>query len=80
MVLPELSSIDYSRAAFDHLNEISEPLNGITFQTWSAVALEFGVSISCSFARSDGTTKLISVAVVAPDGTLKMHYDKLHLC
>ncbi len=80
VVLPELSSIDYSRAAFDHLDEISEPLDGISFQTWRAVAIEFGVYISYSFARRDAEKTFISIAVVAPDGRLVGHYDKLHLC
>ena len=80
VVLPELSSIDYSRAAFDRLDEISEALDGISFQTWRAIAVEFGVYISYSFARRDGTQTYISVAVVTPDGTLAGYYDKLHLC
>jgi len=80
VVLPELSSIDYSRAAFDHLDEISEPLEGASFQTWRSVAVEFGVYISYSFARRDTAGTYISIAVVTPDGTLAGHYDKLHLC
>ena len=80
VILPELSSIDYSRATFDHLDEISEPLEGISFQTWAAVATEFGVFVSYSFARRDPAGTYISVAVVTPQGTLAGHYDKLHLC
>ncbi len=80
VVLPELSSIDYSRAAFDQLDQISEPLDGISFETWRAVAIEFGVHISYSFARRDGEETYISAAVVTPEGTLAGHYDKLHLC
>lgn len=80
VVLPELSSIDYSREAFDNLDEISEPLNGASFQTWRSVALEFGVYVSYSFARRDTAGTFISIAVVAPDGTLVGHYDKLHMC
>jgi nitrilase len=80
VVLPELSSVDYSRAAFDHLGEISQPLDGPSFQTWRAVALEFGVHISYGFARKDATGTYICVAVVTPDGTLAGHYDKLHMC
>lgn len=80
VVLPELSSIDYSRAAFDHLDEISEPLDGISFQTWAEVAVEYGVFVCYSFARRDADGTYISVAVVTPEGTLAGHYDKLHLC
>lgn len=80
VVLPELSSIDYSREAFDHLDEISEPLDGISFQTWAKIAIKFGVYVSYSFARQDTTGTYISIAAVTPEGTLAGHYDKLHLC
>jgi len=80
VVLPELSSVDYSRPAFDRLDEISEPLDGKSFQTWRAVAVEFGIHISYSFARRDETGTYIAIAVVTPEGTLAGHYDKLHMC
>lgn len=80
VVLPELSSIDYSRDAFGRLDEISEPLDGVSFQTWAALAVEFNVYVSYSFARRDAEGIYISVAVVTPKGTLAGHYDKLHLC
>ena len=80
VVLPELSSIDYSRAAFDHLDELSEPLDGASFQTWAALSLEFGVHVCYSFARRDDAGIYISIAVVTPKGALAGHYDKLHLC
>ena len=80
VVLPELSSIDYSRAAFDHLNEISEPLAGASFQTWATLAVEFGIHVCYGFARRDDAGIYISSAVVTPDGALAGHYDKLHLC
>ena len=80
VVMPELSSIDYSRDAFDHLDEISEPLDGISFQTWAAIAAEFGTFFSYSFARREGAATYITVAVVTPQGTLAGYYDKLHLC
>ncbi len=80
VVLPELSSIDYSRAAFDRLDEISEPLEGMSFQTWRSIAVEFGTHVSYSFARRDGGRNYISIAVVTPEGKLAGHYDKLHIC
>lgn len=80
VVLPELSSIDYSRAAFDCLDEVSEPLDGPSFQTWAALAVEFGVHVCYGLARRDDAGICISVAVVAPNGALAGHYDKLHLC
>lgn len=80
VVLPELSSIDYSRAAFDHLDEISETLDGASFQTWAALAVDFGVYVCYGFARRDDAGTYISMAVVTPEGRLAGHYDKLHLC
>jgi len=80
VVLPELSSIDYSRVAFNRLDEIAEPLDGASFQTWRTVAKEHGCHVSYSFARQGQAGTHISIAVVAPDGNLVGHYDKLHLC
>lgn len=79
VVLPELSSIDYSREAFAKLDEIAEPLDGASFQAWRAVAVQHGAFVSYSFARRGETGNFISVGVVGPDGHLVGHYDKLHL-
>ncbi len=79
VVLPELSSIDYSRAAFSRLDDIAEPLDGASFRAWRDVALKFGVFVSYSFARRGTDGNYISIAVVGPDGNLVGHYDKLHL-
>ena len=80
VVLPELSSIDYSRAAFDQLDQIAEPLEGASFHTWRAVAMEFAVYVSYSFARRDASGTYIAIAVVTPQGVLAGHFDKLHMC
>lgn len=80
VVLPELSSMEYSRAAFDRLEEISEPLDGPSFATWRDVAREFDTHVAYSFARKGTSGKHISLAVVTPDGALAGSYDKLHLC
>ena len=80
VVLPELSSIDYSRDAFDRLDELAEPLEGASFRTWAAVAVETETHICYSFPRRDETGTHISIAVVTPEGDLAGFYDKLHLC
>ncbi len=80
VVLPELASIDYSRDAFERLDEIAEPLDGASFQTWSALAVEFGVHVCYSFARRGTAGVHISVATVSSEGVCIGHYDKLHLC
>lgn len=79
VVLPELSSIDYSRDAFDHLKDLAEELDGPSFQCWRSVAQERGVHISYSFARRAAGKFHICIAVVGPDGQRVGHYDKLHL-
>lgn len=80
VVLPELSSIDYSRRAFDQLDTLSEPLHGASFETWRSVAVDYGVHVSYSFALRDPTGTYITVAVVTPEGGLAGHYNKLHVC
>lgn len=79
VVLPELSSIDYSRDTFSRLGEIAEPLDGASFQVWRKVAIERGVYVSYSFARAGEGGPYICSAVVGPDGELVGYYDKLHL-
>lgn len=79
VVLPELSSIDYSRAAFGNLDALAEPLDGPSFACWRQVAQEFNCHIAYSFARVDDTGIYICLAVVNPTGALVGHYDKLHL-
>ena len=79
VVLPELSSIDYSRAAFACLDVLAEPLDGASFECWRAVARRHNTFVSYSFARKTDTAYFISIAVVNPDGELVGHYDKLHL-
>jgi omega-amidase len=79
VVLPELSSMDYSRAAFDNLNALAEPLDGPSFQSWRQVAQDCNCHVAYSFARRDDNGTYISLAVVNPTGTLVGYYDKLHL-
>ena len=79
VVLPELSSIDYSRAAFASLDILAEPLDGASFKCWSAVARRHRTFVSYSFARKAEGAYFISVAVVNPEGDLVGHFDKLHL-
>lgn len=79
VVLPELSSIDYSRGAFENLDALAEPLDGPSLVQWRAVAQEFGTHVAYGFPRRDEGEFRITLAVVAPSGELLGHYDKLHL-
>lgn len=79
VVLPELSSIDYSRETFECLSQMAEPLDGATFEVWRKVAMDHKVHVSYGFARAGDGGPYICTAVVGPDGELVGHYDKLHL-
>ncbi len=80
VVLPELSSIEYSRPAFEQLDRLAEPLDGPSFETWAAVSREFGTHVAYSFPRRDEEDRFrITLAVAGPYGTLTGHYDKIHL-
>lgn len=79
VVMPELSSIDYSRASFEKLDVLGGPLEGPSFECWRKVAQEFNCHVAYSFARKDDQGYYICLAVVNPQGMLVGHYDKLHL-
>lgn len=79
VVLPELGSIEYSRPAFDRLEEIAEPLDGPSFETWRGVAQEFRTHVAFSFARRGEDACYITLAVAGPGGELVGHYDKIYL-
>ncbi|WP_120501218.1 carbon-nitrogen hydrolase family protein [Roseovarius sp. EL26] len=79
VVLPELSSIDYSRETFSRLDVFGENLDGPSFLAWSALARELSITIVYGFPRVGEGCHHISMGVVGPDGILIGHYDKLHL-
>ena len=79
VVLPELSSIDYSRAAFDALEHLAEPLDGPTFRTFSRLARDTSTPVFYGIARRDGERFLITQVAVEADGGYLGHFDKLHM-
>lgn len=79
VALPELASIDYSRAAFARLDALAEDLHGPSYESWARVAEETGAHVAYGFPRRVADGFRISVGVVAPDGRLLGWYDKLHL-
>jgi len=79
VLLPELASIDYSRASFDRLDLLAEALDGPSFQIWSAVARDHKTHIAYSFPRRSDAGYRITLAVIDPLGKLVGHYDKIHL-
>ncbi len=79
VVLPELSSIDYSRACFDNLDNLSEPLDGPSLQRFGSLAREFGVTVVYGIPRRDAGACYISQVAVDSSGAPIGHFDKVHL-
>ena len=79
VVLPELSSIDYSAATFAQLTDLAERPNGPSFQAWREVAQDYATTVLFGFPRRDDTGCFISMAAVNPQGQLLGYYDKIHL-
>lgn len=79
VVLPELSSIDYSRQAFGNLQEIAEEVDGPSFSVWRGVAQRHSTTVVYGIARKADGDLRISQVVVGPDGRLTGCYDKMHV-
>jgi len=79
VILPELSSIDYSRESFDQLHALAETNSGASFQTFSEIAKTFGVTVVYGYPGIRGNRFTICQAAVGPDGLLLGVYEKLHI-
>jgi predicted amidohydrolase len=79
VVLPELSSIEYSRAAFNQLAEISDSVDGAGIDSMKDLAARHNTHIVFGVPRHDGGQHYISMLVIGPQGDLIGHYDKLHV-
>jgi nitrilase len=79
VLLPELATISYSRAAFDRLDELAEPLDGETFDAFSGLAKAHRATICFGMPRKEEGRFRIAQVVVGPDGAYVGHHDKLHL-
>ncbi len=79
VVLPELSGQEYSRAAFDCLDVLAEPLEGASFQIYRKLAKRFRVALVYGIARRSAEGYCITQVALGPDGGLLGAYDKIHL-
>ena len=83
LVLPELSSLDYSTDTFTNLESVAEEDNGSSYRTWSEVAKSHNCWVLYGYARrcNHGALPAYSIAtgVIKPDGKLDGVYEKLHL-
>ncbi len=83
LVLPELSSLDYSNKTFANLERVAEDDNGRSCQTWSEVSKNHNCWVLYGYARRRKTGKQpaysIATGIINPDGNLAGVYEKLHL-
>ena len=79
VVLPELSTVDYSRESFRALDRLAEGFDGPSFEILSAVASRHNVHIAYGFPRRAETGYRITQALIDDRGQPAGHYDKLHL-
>ena len=79
VVLPELSSIEYSRASFDQLAQTSDSIDGGNFDGMKELAARHATHIVFGVPRYDGRQYFISLLMIGPSGDLIGHYDKLHV-
>lgn len=79
IVLPELTTIEYSRQAFERLSELSETIDGPSVGRFAELAIETEATIVFGMPRLSNGEYMISQLVIGPDGGLIDCYDKLHL-
>ncbi len=79
ILLPELTTIEYSSDSFANLSELTEPLLGETFTEMAVLAKKVGCAVSYGFPQIKNGNYFISQAVVGPSGECVADYSKLHL-
>ncbi len=79
VVLPELSTIDYSRDAFAGLDDLAEEVDGTSARAFGRLARRHGASILFGMPRRGGKSFYISQLLLNPDGECAGVYDKIHI-
>ena len=79
VLLPELSTVEYSVNTFDNLLELAEPLFGPSFEKYAALAKSINSAICYGFPREEAGRHYISQMVIDNNGEYLCHYDKLHV-
>ncbi len=79
VILPELTTIEYSKEAFTHLSETAEALDGESVEVFRDIARRHSVHVSFSVPRTDRGDYFISNLVINPEGRLVTVYDKVHM-
>jgi len=80
VVLPELSSVSYTRHCFEHLEIFAESATGESFKRFSALAKKHNVFLLYGAPRVNSSGKAhISQFLIDPEGSAAGVYDKLHM-
>ena len=79
IVLPELSTIEYSRAAFEQLDELAETETGPSAQAFAELADRTGAAVLFGYPRRSDDGYRISQQLVRPDGSDGAVFDKIHM-
>lgn len=80
VVLPELSSVDYSHRSFEQLSILAEDFEGPTVAAMRKLAEKYQVAILFGMPRKQDGRYFISQIALAANGELLGCYDKLHIC
>ncbi len=79
VMLPELSTIDYSRSSFSNLAKTAETLDGTSVQAFTNLARNFNCHVAFGMPRIADDGFRISYIIIGPGGEVKATYDKIHL-
>ena len=80
VVLPELSTIEYSRETFELMPELAEDLQGQTVETMQGLATTTKSAVVFGMPRVRAGQYFISQVVIDAEGKIAGCYDKLHIC
>ena len=78
VVLPELSTIEYSAENFKNIDRFSEELYGETYDKFSQFCRRHKVAICYGMPRKESGKAYISQVTLGKDGEYLTHYDKIH--
>ena len=77
VVLPELSTVEYSRQSFSILKSLAETLDGRSVRVWQEVAKKYSCHIVFGMPRIQDDQYRISQIVIDSNGNVGGYYDKL---
>ena len=79
VALPELTTIEFTKKAFENLSEVAESLDGESFSLFAELAKKHSTYISFSLPRKEQGNFYISNIVINRHGALETYYDKIHI-